>query len=138
MWHGCSASIADAASERAAANGASEDLRGRCRATGSGAPYGLLVSPETIRIFNGAGPEPLISLATSEVLASYHSAWHLWRHTPRYLITLVEAWLSDLAWGWRGESVPGAASLEAIGLAAKLRQAAPSHVHPDEHGGLRP
>jgi hypothetical protein len=130
--------VADAADERAAANGASEVLRSRCRETGRGAPYGLLVSPETIRIFNGAGPEPLLSLATRDVLAAYHPSGRSWRHTPRYLITLVEVWLSDLAWGWRGGVVPGADSMEAIGLADKLRAAAPSHVHPDEQGGLRP
>jgi hypothetical protein len=130
--------VADAADERAAANGASEVLRAQCRTLGRGAPYALLVSPTTIRIFNGAGPEAVVQLSTPDVLGSYHAEWSLWRHSPRYLIALAEAWLSDLAWGWRGRPAPGSEALEAIGLAAKLRRAAPSHVHPDEDGGLRP
>ncbi|NUQ00471.1 MAG: hypothetical protein HUU35_11520 [Armatimonadetes bacterium] len=100
------------------------------------APYALVVSPAVLRLYDSAG-EALGSLATAAVLTSYHRGFRDWRATPRYLVTLVEAWLSDLAYGWRDEPPPGEALLESVGLVALLRGGA-LHVMPDEQGNLRP
>jgi len=130
--------VADSADELAAANGAGDRLRRRCDEVRGGARFGLLVSPTSIRIFEAGRAEPVLKLATADVLGSYHPTWHLWQRAPRHLMTLVEAWLSDLAWGWRGLAIPGEAELSATGLVAQLRAAQPLHVHLDEQGGLRP
>lgn len=126
--------VAAAADELAASNGAGDALRHRCRGIG----YGLLVSPSSIRLYNGTGDEPLASWSTAEVLGNYHPLYTQWQSTPLALMTLVEAWLSDLAFGWSGRPVPGSDDFERIGLGRKLRAASPAHVHPDERGGLRP
>ncbi len=130
--------VADTADEVAAANGASDRLRQRCAEVRGGARFGILVSPAVIRIFQAGSDEPVLKLATAEILGSYHPTWHLWQRESRHLMTLVEAWLSDLAWGWRGGEVPGEAQLAALGLVAELRGAQPLHVHLDEEGSLRP
>lgn len=99
-------------------------------------PYLLLASPERIGLFDGDA-QPLAELATADVLATYHPEYQRWRVTPRYLAALVEAWLGDLAWRWRGETPPGDEALAECGLVERLR-AGVLHVVPDEQGGLRP
>lgn len=126
--------VAAAAEELAAANGAGDALRHRCAGIG----YGLLISPSSIRLFNGTGDEPLASWSTLEVLGSYHPGFAQMQSTPLAMMTLVEAWLSDLAYGWSGRPIPGGDTFERIGLATKLRSSVPAHVHPDERGSLRP
>lgn len=130
--------VADTADELAAANGAGDRLRRRCDEVRGGARFGVLVSPATIRIFEAGHDTPVLKLATADVLGSYHPSWDLWQRAPRHLMTLVEAWLSDLAWGWRGTPIPGEAQLTELGLVGELRAAQPLHVHLDEEGSLRP
>lgn len=127
--------LAYAASEAEAANGAVERLRRRCLELG-GSPFAVLASDQAVRIHNGAGP-PLAVVPTAELLARYHSEASPWQLSSRYLLCLLEAWLSDLAYGWGAAPAPAAESLERIGLAARLR-AGTSSVIPDENGSLRP
>lgn len=129
--------LADATDESYAADGARELFNARRQTVGDGVPYGLLVSPACIRVFNGAGSEPVARLDTAEVLRAYDPELQPGHVAPRYLVCLVEAWLSDLAYRWRGEPVPGEQTLTALGLTEKLRAGA-AHVVPDERGGLRP
>jgi hypothetical protein len=119
--------LAAAADELAAANGAGERICDRP----AGVAYGLLVSPSTIALFNGAGRDPIAQWPT-DILAAYHPDLRLWPRNPRALMALLEAWLSDVAYGWSGQTPPGGETFEAIGLAERLRRAGPAHVHPDE------
>ncbi len=123
-----------AASELDAVNGAAERLRVRSDSLGS--PFALLVSDARVRILNG-GATPLAELDLAELLARYHTEPSPWSRSPGYLLCLVEAWLSDLAYGWAGAPVPAAELLERIGLADRLR-AGTACVVPDEQGSLRP
>ncbi|MBI2300875.1 MAG: hypothetical protein HYU66_18350 [Armatimonadetes bacterium] len=129
--------FADAADEGYAADGARLELDRRRRTVAAGAPYGLLVSPDRMRFFNGSGPEPVAEVPTQDILGVYSRTADLQHAAPRYLVCLVEAWLSDAAWGWRGQPVPGSELLERLGLGAKLRDGT-AHVAPDDRGGLRP
>lgn len=115
------------ADEVAAANGAADQLAARCSTTGDGAAFGLLVSPVAIRLLDAQGTA-LAYLPTPAVLVAYHQGWGAQPGSRSHLLTLVEAWLSDLAWRWRGGEVPGEAELAASGLPALLRAAGPRDV----------
>lgn len=129
--------LADATSEAYAADGARLEFDRQRREVAYGAPYGVLVSPERVRLFNGAGIEPIAEFPTASILGPYTPGASLTYASPRFLVCLAEAWLSDVAYGWSGKDVPACELLEQIGLADKLR-AGTSHVAPDERGGLRP
>jgi len=67
-----------------------------------------------------------ITLITAAILGQYADVPNFDRMEGFYLETLVEAWLRDLAQGWKSARPPGYQELEGIGLAARLRG---SEVH---------
>lgn len=108
-----------------------------CRQQAAVAPsFVMLVSAGVIRVYD-QHDRLAARLDTGEVLRVYHADFEPWRATPRYLICLLEAWLSDLACGWRGGPPPGLDQLRAAGLAEPLSGSV-HHVVPDESGSLRP
>jgi hypothetical protein len=64
-----------------------------------------------------------LTLPTSKVLEAYSGGRDLTRAEGFYLASLVEAWLKDLALGWRGETPRGSDELATLGLRDALRGA---------------
>ena len=124
--------------------GFSPALEQRCRRIvgslpGGAIPFRILVSPTQIRVWTRDGCEPAVALPTAATFAGYSRHQHGWQPSPSHLMTLTQAWLADLAWGWGDQPAPGAAQLDRIGLPAALRDAEPQQVHPDEEDDdLRP
>ena len=65
--------------------------------------------------------ERAIKLSTPSILRNYADSGSLDHVEGFYLESLVEAWLRDLAQGWKSAQPPGYEELEKIGLAARLR-----------------
>lgn len=90
--------------------------------------FGMLVDPETIRVYRRGNPSPILRLDAIEVLRHYSPAYgaELIRDKPPRLLgihvaTLVEAWLRDLSHRWKSDEVPRSDELERIGLLPLLR-----------------
>ena len=108
-------------------------LNGR-RATTGPCP-GLVVTAQSLCFYDD-DDEPLASLDV-QLLSDYHPQLSAWRPGPRLLMTLVSAWLGDIAHGWRSTPPPGLETLQRCGLAERLRTGV-HQVTPDDQGGLRP
>lgn len=79
----------------------------------------LTIDPNQIYLYRPAGDvlgEPLARLDTREVLQNYDPEFTRKRVFGSYLLTLVEAWLRDLAYHWHSENPPGTAELGKTGL----------------------
>jgi hypothetical protein len=84
----------------------------------------LNIDPSSIDLYRsdgGALQEPLVRLDTREILQFYDREFHRKRVFESYLLTLVEAWLRDLAYQWKFENPPGSAELERVGLLERLQ-----------------
>ncbi len=99
-------------------------------------PWLLLVDPGRITFWD---PEAraVAGFETAELVDHYHSEPSPWQPTPSLLLTFVEAWLSDLAYGWSESEPPGLAACRQVGLLDALAAGA-MHVIPDDGGSLRP
>ena len=64
--------------------------------------------------------EPIVQLDTRQVLQHYDTDFPRRRVFEFYLLTLVEAWLRDLAYHWKSENPPGSEELGRTGLLEKL------------------
>lgn len=87
-------------------------------------PFAMLVDLENIHIFQWDGSNlsaPIASLKTATVLRNYDVEVGIKRIFERYLITLVEAWLRDLAYNWKSEMPPASEQIAAIGLLQRLK-----------------
>ncbi len=82
-------------------------------------PFLMVLDPQKIYLrkylSNGLGGDAL-TLSTPEILRHYEPEFGSVRIFESYLIALVEAWLRDLAFRWRGEDPPGLAELTQFGL----------------------
>lgn len=87
-------------------------------------PYGMVVDPEKIRIFDLASspsPQPILTLETRATLRHYDPRLRRGvRVSEDYLETLTGAWLRDLAHGWKSKSPPGRDELADTGLLERL------------------
>ncbi len=95
------------------------------------APFTMVVSPNQVWLFNGAA-EATARFATPPIVARYQPNGPP-RVGSRRLMTVLEAWLTDLALGWTELPPPGLEAVEAAGLLDRLRQET-WHVAPDELG----
>ena len=64
--------------------------------------------------------DPVVRLDTAKVLSHYDPDFAGKRIFEHYLLTLAEAWLRDLAYGWKSPSPPGSDELKAAGFLARV------------------
>ena len=105
-------------------------------ARGHRPPLLLLADPEIIRFYRPDGSSP-VELPTSALVDHYHTESMPWQLSPPLLLTYLEAWFSDLAYGWGDTEPPGIAACRQAGLMEALERD-PMHVIPDVDGSLRP
>lgn len=63
---------------------------------------------------------PIVQLDTRQVLQHYDPEFPKKRVFESYLLTLVEAWLRDLAYHWKSDNPPGSEELRGAGLLEKV------------------
>jgi hypothetical protein len=83
----------------------------------------LTIDPNCIQLYRPAGEnlgEPIVRLDTRQVLQHYDADFARKRVFESYLLTLVEAWLRDLAYHWKSENPPGSEELGRAGLLERL------------------
>jgi hypothetical protein len=83
----------------------------------------LTIDPNCIQLYRSGGEslgEPIVRLDTRQVLQHYDPGFPRERVFESYLLTLVEAWLRDLAYHWKSEDPPGSEELGKAGLLEKL------------------
>ena len=83
----------------------------------------LMVDLDTIQLYQSEGTkleEPIARLDTMHILSHYDPQLSNKRLFDSYLLTLVEAWLRDLAYHWKSANPPGAEELKGTGLLEKL------------------
>ncbi len=83
----------------------------------------LTIDPVSVYLYRTKGEnseEPIVHLDTPQVLQHYDPEFSKRRVFESYLLTLVEAWLRDLAYHWKSESPPGSEELRRAGLLGKL------------------
>src|SRR5262249_7644532 len=87
------------------------------------AAFLLAIDPKCIHLYRLDEKEladPVVHLKTSEVLSHYDPDFDKERIFEKYLITLVEAWLRDLAYHWKSEKPPGSEELQKAGFLGKV------------------
>lgn len=83
----------------------------------------LTVDPNSIHLYRPTGEslgEPIVRLDTRQILQNYDPEFPRKRVFEAYLVTLVEAWLRDLAYHWKLPTPPGSEELRMAGLLEKL------------------
>ena len=83
----------------------------------------LAIDPNCIQLYRPEEEslgEPIVHLDTRQVLQHYDPEFPGKRVFESYLLTLVEAWLRDLAYHWKSENPPGSEELGRAGLLEKL------------------
>ena len=86
-------------------------------------PYAMFVDTEQILIFKWDGvslSEPVCSLNTGEILRHYEPEFGSKWISERYLESLIESWLRDLAYNWKSEMPPASEQIAIIGLLQRL------------------
>jgi hypothetical protein len=85
--------------------------------------YILRIDPNSISVFRAVGQtlgDPIVHLDTRQILRHYDPEFPAKRVFESYLLTLVEAWLRDLAYHWKSENPPGEDELRKTGLLERL------------------
>lgn len=85
--------------------------------------FAMLANLEEIQIFKVKGDNKIelkISLKTVDILSHYDPEFGEKRIFELYLITLLDAWLRDLAYHWKSEIPPASKELAEIGLLDKI------------------
>jgi hypothetical protein len=85
----------------------------------------LTIDPNCIQLYRSGGEslgEPIVRLDTRQVLQHYDPDFPRERVFESYLLTLVEAWLRDLAYHWMSEDPPGSEELGRAGLLEMLER----------------
>jgi hypothetical protein len=83
----------------------------------------LTIDPNCILLYEWNGKEltgPVVKFETATILQHYEPEFGKRRMFEPYLLTLVEAWLRDLAYHWKSEHPPGSEELRRVGLLGKL------------------
>ncbi len=92
--------------------------------TGLPIPYWMMVDLDRILIFSSQEGRELAlqyESATGDILSVYDPTFRQKRIFDDYLLTLINAWLHDLARQWKTDRPPGMDELVKIGLVEKLR-----------------
>ena len=86
-------------------------------------PYAMFVDTEQIQIFKWDGEnlsEPVCVLNTGEILRHYEPEFGKKWISERYLESLIESWLEDLAYNWKSEMPVASEQIAIIGLLQRL------------------
>ncbi|MEG3975476.1 hypothetical protein QT970_12765 [Microcoleus sp. herbarium8] len=86
-------------------------------------PYAMFVDTEEILIFKWDGvnlSQPVCSLNTGEILRHYDPQFGKKWISERYLESLIESWLEDLAYNWKSEMPAASEQIARIGLLQRL------------------
>ena len=86
-------------------------------------PYAMFVDTEQIQIFKWDGEnlsEPVCVLNTGEILRHYEPEFGKKWISERYLESLIESWLEDLAYNWKSEMPAASEQIAIIGLLQRL------------------
>jgi hypothetical protein len=86
-------------------------------------PFGMLADIEKISIFKWGTEhwlEPICVLTTADALSNYEPEFRKKRIFYDYFVSLMEAWLSDLAYQWQSSHPPFLEEIKKIGLLEKL------------------
>ena len=87
-------------------------------------PFGMIVTERSIQVFRWDGQqlsEPVFESSTAKILSVYDPEFSQKQVFEYYMITLVEAWLHDVAYQWKSEMPPGYSLLEKAGIAQQLQ-----------------
>ena len=85
----------------------------------------LAIDPNSIALYRPEGEKlvgPIVKLDTRQVLQHYDPEFPRKRVFEYYLLTLVEAWLRDLAYHWKSADPPGSEELRDAGLLEKVEE----------------
>lgn len=85
--------------------------------------YVVTIDPTSIHVYQPAGAlvgEPIVHFDTGQILKHYDAEFPKKRVFESYLLTLVEAWIRDLAYHWKSDAPPGSAELEKAGVLERL------------------
>jgi hypothetical protein len=86
-------------------------------------PFAMLVTETNIEIFQWDGQHlsaPIFKADTAGILNAYDPEFSQKDIFEYYMVTLVEAWLRDIAYHWKSDVPPGYLSLEKVGVAQQL------------------
>jgi len=87
------------------------------------AAFFLAIDPQHVSLYQLSGESlgvPLVQLDTQRMLQNYDPEFPQKRVIDRYLLTLTEAWLRDLAYHWKSPTPPGSEELARTGLLEKI------------------
>lgn len=88
-------------------------------------PFAMFVNLEKTWIYKrhhkNFTQEPIQKFKTGDILKFYDENFDKKQILKPYLITLVEAWLGDLAYNWKWENPPASKHLDEIGLLQKIK-----------------
>ena len=88
-------------------------------------PFAMFVDLEKTWIYKrhhkSFNQEPIQTFKTVDILKFYDERFDKKQILKPYLITLVEAWLGDLAYNWKWENPPASKELDEIGLLQKIK-----------------
>jgi hypothetical protein len=79
-------------------------------------PYLMFVNSNVIRIFKTPSFEEILRLNTKETLTFYATEINKKRVSTSFIMTLIQAWLRDLAYHWKSEIPPHQEEIQKIGL----------------------
>jgi hypothetical protein len=85
--------------------------------------YVVTIDPSRIHVYKPTGEkvgEPIVHFDTGTILKHYDADFSKKRVFEDYLLTLVEAWIRDLAYHWKSEIPPGSQELEHAGVLQKI------------------
>jgi hypothetical protein len=98
-------------------------VRGQLERSAEHADFVMTIDPTAILLYRVDGSNlvgPIVDLDTPQILQHYDPEFPKRRVFESYLLTLVEAWLRDLAYHWKSENPPGAEVLRRAGLLEKM------------------
>jgi hypothetical protein len=87
------------------------------------AEFLIAIDPVGIHLYRLSENElgdAVVHLDTSQILSHYDPDFTGKRIFEQYLLTLAEAWLRDLAYGWKSPSPPGSDELKAAGFLERV------------------
>ena len=103
--------------------GSATSLPGQLAKSAEPAAFVLTIDPDRIHVYRPAGQslgEPIACFDTRQVLQHYDPEFPRTRVFEPYLLTLVEAWLRDLAYHWKSENPLGWEELARTDLLERL------------------
>lgn len=100
-----------------------ERLEGPLQAANAIIPFAMIVDLDRVRLYRWDGialDGPVFESPTSAILSFYYPDFGSRPIFEHLLRTLVDAWISDLVFHWKGPAPPAGETLRALGLVDTL------------------